>query len=199
LEGQDEEVINYVAQVLREEPMRKPQPSFDARVMASIRWGVTPRGTRALFDWFFRPRRVALSPIAGIALAAAFAGIAYLGAASATRRAVDRAIARQSATLAAAARDADMAGKQLVQFVLVAPNATSVSLVGDFNDWKVGATPLSSGSGNMWSVQIPLTPGRYNYIFMIDGKKLVPDPTAPRAPVDAFGQPNSVITVGSSD
>ncbi len=195
MEGRDEEMIDHIAQVLRDEPMRKPAPSFDARVMAAIRWSTPqqPTGVRAIANWVVRPRRISLSPIGGLLAAASLAGIAYLGAASVTRTMINQVVATQGAPVASATD-----GKQMVQFVLVAPDAKSVSLVGDFNDWNEKANPLSSESGNMWSVQIPLTPGRYNYIFMVDGTKLVPDPSAPRAPADAFGQPNSVVTVGSS-
>jgi hypothetical protein len=196
LERRDEEMIESIAQVLRDEPMRKPASSFDARVMASIRWSNQPRGARSIAAWFLRPRRISLSPVTAVLAAASVMAVAYFGSAAVTRRMLDGTIAAQSAALSAAASDSQ--GRQLVQFVLVAPEAKSVSVVGDFNDWNAKATPLSSASGNMWSVEIPLTPGRYNYIFMVDGTRLVPDPAAPRAPVDAFGQPNSVITVGSS-
>jgi 1,4-alpha-glucan branching enzyme len=86
-----------------------------------------------------------------------------------------------------------------VQFVLVAPSARSVAVVGDFNGWSSTANPLSSASGNVWTVQLPLNPGRYNYVFVVDGTTLVPDPAAPPAPLDEFGQPSSVITVGSAE
>ena len=197
MEERDEEMIDHIAQVLRDEPMRKPAPSFDARVMASIRWSHKPAGVRAIASWIVRPRRISLSPLSGLAVAASLAAIAYFGAASVARRMIDGVVANQNVALASTAQATT--GVQTVQFVLMAPDARSVSLVGDFNDWDVKATPLSSASGgNMWSVQIPLTPGRYNYVFMVDGTKLVPDPAAPRAPANEFGQPNSVITIGSS-
>jgi 1,4-alpha-glucan branching enzyme len=86
-----------------------------------------------------------------------------------------------------------------VQFVLSAPGASGVSLVGDFNDWDPNAIPLRPTSdGAVWSVTIPLEPGRHEYAFLVDGSTWVPDPAATPSPGDDFGQPNSVITVGSS-
>jgi 1,4-alpha-glucan branching enzyme len=85
-----------------------------------------------------------------------------------------------------------------VSFVIYAPGAQSVALVGDFNGWDVAATPLfPTGSSGAWVVSVPLPPGRYRYAFLIDGARWLADPGAPRAPDDDFGTPNSVLTVGS--
>ncbi len=43
---------------------------------------------------------------------------------------------------------------------------------------------------------MPLAPGRYQYAFVVDGRRFVADPAAPRAVDDDFGQPSSVVTVG---
>jgi hypothetical protein len=191
LEERDEEMIENVARTLREEPMRVASSSFDARIMAAIRWGHRPGRTGAFFRWLVGPRQVAISPLGGFAAAVAMAAAVFLGSRSVALRGAE-AVAGGAMS---AVTDAD-AG-QLVQFVLVAPRARSVAVVGDFNGWNSTATPLSSTSGNLWTVQLPLSPGRYSYVFVVDGTHLVPDPAAPPAPLDEFGQPSSVITVGS--
>ena len=85
-----------------------------------------------------------------------------------------------------------------MQFVLVAPSAHSVALVGDFNDWNVSATQLSRQSGDgVWWVTVPLQPGRYRYAFVVDGTLWRPDSNAPSAD-DEFGRRNSVVTVGGT-
>jgi hypothetical protein len=81
-----------------------------------------------------------------------------------------------------------------VEFVLDMPNASSVTLVGDFNNWSPEATPLSRGSQGRWATRLPLAPGRYQFTFIVDGQRWVPDPARPRAP-DDFGEPTSVVTV----
>ena len=80
-----------------------------------------------------------------------------------------------------------------------APEASTVALVGDFNDWSHTATPMRRAPGDaVWSVTIPLTEGRYRYAFLVDGTQWLPDPSAPRTIDDDFGPPNSVVTVGAS-
>jgi hypothetical protein len=87
----------------------------------------------------------------------------------------------------------------VTRFVLVAPDAKRVALVGDFNDWDRGATPLvpvaAGGQGGVWTVDLPLHAGRYTYAFVVDGHRWEADPSAPRAVGDDFGRPNSVVTV----
>jgi hypothetical protein len=202
LDEQDDMMIEQIAHFLRDEPMRRPTPSFDAKVMAAIRWQGRPSAARAVLNWMTRPRSISLSPVGALACAAAFGGIAYLGAGAAVSRSVapQEAVSPLAAATAASATQEQVASTapQMVQFLLVAPEARSVSLVGDFNDWNATATPLGSSSGNVWTVEIPLAPGRYKYIFMVDGITMVPDPAAPTAPADALGLTNSVVTVGGS-
>lgn len=85
-----------------------------------------------------------------------------------------------------------MPREKKVAFSLDAPQASSVAIVGDFNDWK--PTPLSR-KGSAWEIRVRLAPGQYNYAFVIDGARWVPDPRAPRNAVDDFGSPNSVVSV----
>jgi hypothetical protein len=82
-----------------------------------------------------------------------------------------------------------------VQLTFTTPNAESVHLVGDFNDWNPTSAPLRRVGGQQWQIDIALTPGRHVYAFVIDGRQWVADPSAPRAPDDDFGQPGSVLLV----
>jgi hypothetical protein len=85
---------------------------------------------------------------------------------------------------------------QGVSFSLDAPTASRVSLVGDFNNWDPAATPLARvAGGGRWEAVVPLTPGRYQFTFVVDGSRWVRDPGSPQAMGDDFGQPTSVITV----
>ena len=78
----------------------------------------------------------------------------------------------------------------------VAPHASSVALVGDFNNWDPKATPLRAAStGGVWSVEVPIQPGRHLYAFVVDGTVWRPDPAAPQATGEDFGEPNSALTV----
>jgi hypothetical protein len=82
-----------------------------------------------------------------------------------------------------------------VEFVLRTAADSAVALVGDFNDWDPRATPLRPTADSLWSVVVPLRPGRYHYTFVVDGTRWSRDPSAPRALEDDFGTPTSVITV----
>ena len=85
---------------------------------------------------------------------------------------------------------------QGVSFTLEAPGASRVTLVGDFNNWDPAATPLARVSEEgRWETVVPLTPGRYQFTFVVDGSQWVRDPLLPQATGDDFGQPTSVITV----
>jgi len=84
----------------------------------------------------------------------------------------------------------------VVEFVVLARGASTVNLVGDFNEWNTSATPLQATEREgVWSVKVPLPPGRHEYAFIVDGERWMPDPAAPRAQSDDFGTPNSVVTV----
>jgi hypothetical protein len=82
-----------------------------------------------------------------------------------------------------------------IQFVLVAPAAQRVAVVGDFNDWDPAAAPLSA-TGGVWSGQLEVPVGRHDYAFVVDGERWVRDPNAPQAPADEFGAGYSVLVVG---
>lgn len=186
----DEEFLERMA-----EPLRVPveaSAGFEARVMAVVR---QPERAGAL-AWVVRPRVLRLSPLAGLAAAAGIA-VAVL----ALDRAGEERAAPQVATIApatpASAAAADTV--KLVQFMLVAPNASTVSVVGDFNDWDPTATPLrEAADAGVWTITVPLAAGRHQYVFMVNGTLWTPDPAAPLAVEDSFGMPNSVITVGES-
>jgi hypothetical protein len=155
------------------------------------------RESASALAWIMRPRVLRLSPLAGLAAAA---GIA-LAVLTVERAGSDRAVTRVAATApgATAAPVAAVDTIKLVQFMLVAPTARTVSVVGDFNDWDPTATPLREAAGaGVWTITVPLAAGRHQYVFMVDGNRWTPDPAAPVAVEDDFGLPNSVITVGES-
>jgi hypothetical protein len=95
----------------------------------------------------------------------------------------------QTPTFAAAPREV------LVRLVLIDPHARTVHLVGDFNDWSTTDTPLVRGANGAWSTTIPLRPGRYHYMFVVDGDRWVADPLANETSLDGFGGQDSVLDV----
>jgi hypothetical protein len=151
-------------------------------------------------------RRWTLSPIAAAAAALCFVAIGAGAAAILLDRGEpaipvsesqgDRAGA--SGTVAGAQRAgsaAEAAGATTVRFVIVAPNASRVSLVGDFNGWDATAMPMHRvNEGDAWARDVVLESGRHVYAFIVDGAFHV-DPSAPRAAEDDFGIPSSALVV----
>jgi len=81
-------------------------------------------------------------------------------------------------------------------FVMPAPGAHSVTVVGNFNDWT--PAPLSDKDGDgIWTARLPLPPGRYEYAFVVDGRWWGQDPLADEY-VRSFGEYNSVRYVGQA-
>ncbi|MEI6386089.1 MAG: hypothetical protein WCQ50_05595 [Spirochaetota bacterium] len=82
-----------------------------------------------------------------------------------------------------------------VQFTLAYPEATAVSLVGDFNGWKPGQAVMTrSATDQPWEIKITLPQGHmYTYNFLVDGKYWVSDPQASEAVNDGFGGTNSLL------
>ena len=64
-----------------------------------------------------------------------------------------------------------------VNFICVAPDARSVALIGDFNDWDPMAYPMKRQPDGNWLIQIPLHHGHHHYQFLVDGKPTL-DPKA---------------------
>ncbi|MFO1518731.1 MAG: hypothetical protein U1F57_03560 [bacterium] len=82
-----------------------------------------------------------------------------------------------------------------VRFALKNPGARSVSVSGDFNQWEETALQKSGGEDGVFTLELPLKEGTYTYAFLVDGKKWVADPSAPRSIEDGFGNKNSVINL----
>ena len=82
-----------------------------------------------------------------------------------------------------------------VRFTLLAPGATQVVLVGSFNGWATDATPMTIVEGALWSVTVPLNPGEYPFMFVIDGGQWITPPQAEDFVTDGFGQTNGVVIV----
>jgi Glycogen recognition site of AMP-activated protein kinase len=152
-----------------------------------------------------RDRRILISPVAAIAAALVFAAVGA-GAAIATtswrtRTAGDPAtraavnLPSAPASSGALASSGTGTDRETVRFELAAPNASTVALVGSFNEWNPVATPLTRDpTSGKWMVSLRLPPGRHVYAFVVDGD-VTADPSAPRAADDDFGSANSVVLV----
>ena len=171
-------------------------PEFDDLVMAAVRQSPRPNESErrwrvfGVSRWATASQSIELPRFGSLAIAAGLAGILATGVW------LGRLSVALPASQPGAVSSAGAQAMRQVEFVLMAPAASQVMLVGDFNGWSPGATPLrTTGRNGIWSVTIPLEPGRHEYAFLVDGKQWLPDPDAPLAPHDDFGAPNSILTV----
>jgi hypothetical protein len=166
--------------------------SIDARIMNAVRR--MPRHTGAgLWSRLTTPRRVTITPLSWGLLAAGVVVFAVLGVgqlASAMTQAgpVAGALFPKSET---------PEPPQHVQFVLVAPDAKKVAVVGDFNGWdrKRAGYQAHHRGGGVWSVTASVPLGHHRYSFVVDDSLWVADPMAPRVVDSDFGLTNSAIVV----
>ena len=135
--------------------------------------------------WLARPRTLSVSPLTGALAAAALAALIVIPW-------------TREAPPAGPTPPAETAGitRIYVEFLLRAPEATSVSVAGNFNDWAPAFLEDLDGDG-VWSGRVAVEPGLYEYMFILDGSNWVTDPNAERYVDDGFGNRNAVLTVAA--
>ncbi len=76
--------------------------------------------------------------------------------------------------------------------------AHTVAIAGDFNGWNPQSNLLEDVEGDgIWTGTLKLEPGRYEYMFVIDGEKWLPDPNAFRYVKDGFGNKNAILEINN--
>ncbi|HEY5913038.1 MAG TPA: isoamylase early set domain-containing protein [Verrucomicrobiae bacterium] len=81
-----------------------------------------------------------------------------------------------------------------VNFICHSPQATSVSLVGDFNDWRPTAHPMKQMPDRSWLLNVELKHGHHRYAFLVDGV-LTLDPMAQGITRNDKGERVSLVPV----
>jgi hypothetical protein len=159
-----------------------PPADFAARVTAAL-----PRRRPGLLVrlrlWAATPRTLTLVParLAPVAL-----GLVLFAAGVAVTLAV-----RQGPT-----GPAD--GLVPVRFVLQDPGTEvrSVAVIGSFNQWEAGGFQMRyDPAAQAWILEARVPPGSHEYGFLIDGQRIVPDPSADLTRDDGFGNQNSILLV----
>jgi len=76
--------------------------------------------------------------------------------------------------------------------------AHTVAIAGDFNNWDPRMNTLEDPEGDgIWTATLKLEPGRYEYMFVMDGEKWLPDPNALRYVKDGFGNKNAILEINN--
>jgi len=190
----DDRMMKEIARQLRA-PLSPPvSESFDARVMAAVRR--MPRHSRfKLWSRLTAPKTVTVKPLWWGLAAASVALFAIIGA---MRAFDDVQVATKPMVTALFPKASPAKPPQRVQFVLVAPDAKKVAVVGDFNGWDArhAGYQAQHRGGGVWSVMAPVPVGHHRYSFVVDDSVWVADPNAPRVIDNDFGGvANSAIVV----
>ena len=84
----------------------------------------------------------------------------------------------------------------VVNFEFTDSDAAAVAIAGTFNDWRPDAAPMLAVGDGRWVKKLALSPGTYEYCFVVDGV-WKPDPQAIETFTNPFGGFNTVLRVGA--
>ncbi len=81
-----------------------------------------------------------------------------------------------------------------IRFYCHAPEAQTVCVVGDFNDWNPNLHPLQRQRDGSWHTELPLPHGYHQYVLLVDGRRVL-DPGAHGITRTPQGERVSMISV----
>ena len=198
-----EERVRFVSRLGRDDALRQrtieletllidagrlPRPivpdGFAASVMERL---PAARPSRRLRDLLWMPRTLEWNFVGAIVPVA----VAVLIVAAAVMR-------HTPTTEQLAPLSASVASITPVRLAIMQPGPRMVQVAGDFNGWNPAQTSLEQTTDGAWTVTIPLKPGRYAYMFVVDGRRWIADPFAAEQKDDGFGARNAVLDVPSA-
>lgn len=191
-EGLEAEVMETVRGLGAREAA--PDPA-DSRRKAAAGTSPAPAWRRAV-AWLLEPRPVPVPPAAVVATAAA-ALLIWLWPGAEAPDGTTAPGTSPAATTAVTDESPSGAARVYVEFVMEAPEASSVAVAGDFNGWEPRHQLTDPDGDGVWSGRVPLQPGVHEYMFVIDDSRWVTDPNAQRYSDDGFGHRNAVLAIAS--
>lgn len=159
---------------------------LESLIMQDVRAAKTSPVARIL-EWWVSPRPVRVRPLIGLAAAAAIGALLFLPSSPFQPESIEAPLGATTT----------MVGEQpvYVQFVLEAPDAASVAVAGDFNEWQPEVVLADPDGDGIWSGRLLLSPGVHKYMFVVNGTDWMPDPLAEQYVEDGFGNRNSVLAI----
>ncbi len=73
-------------------------------------------------------------------------------------------------------------------FSVDAKNAQSVAIAGNFNDWSADKNMLKKDELGVWSINLKLQDGEYEYKFVLNGNKWIPDNNLKVTVISRYGK-----------
>lgn len=169
-----------IIQTIRTMDESEPPEGFTARVMADLQ-PKKPTIWRRFILWLTEPRALTYRPLQVIP--AITCVVALLALAFVTMNGPNIENVPHLST---------------VRFVLndKGIQAKNVAVIGSFNEWRADRSEMWYDSNERaWILEAQLPPGDHEYLFLVNGKKLVPDPMAHISRDDGFGNKNSIVFV----
>lgn len=190
-------MIEKVRETLRAAPDAVPDARAVARVLSKVWESPRPSAWRRFADAWRVPALSGLgaSALAGVALLLGFMTRGALAPTESPEPIATEGSPTGEFPVQLAGYDPNAVVAVPTQFVFENAAASEISLVGDFNDWKVGETKLTRLANGVWTTTVPLPPGRHVYAYVLDGTLLVADPRAPNAGDADYGHEGSVVMV----
>ncbi|MCJ2163580.1 MULTISPECIES: glycogen-binding domain-containing protein [unclassified Pseudodesulfovibrio] len=171
---------DIIIQGIRNAPEADAPQGFSQRVMDGLQARTPSLWTRVKL-WLFRPQVLTVKPmqvIPAVTFALALLALAVIKWDTPTGDTVPR--------------------LATVRFILHDTNqeARKVSVIGSFNNWRAERSVMwYNGETQAWILEAQLPPGDHEYLFLVNGERLVPDPEAPMTRDDGFGNRNSIMFV----
>jgi len=171
---------DIIIQSIQSAPEVDPPADLYRRVMDGLEPKRPSLWTRVRL-WLIRPQVLTVRPLT--AIPALTLAVALIALAVVKNQPVTEDPAMRLATVRFILHDTDM-------------HARNVSVIGSFNNWRADRSVMwYSSEAKAWILEAQLPPGDHEYLFLVNGEQLVPDPNAPMTSDDGFGNRNSIVFV----
>jgi len=181
----DSSLPEWVGDALRE-PVTS-HASSRTRIMDAVRSLPTPRRMSAPMRPSRWMRRGLLSPIGSVLATAAMAmvmltRVATPGAGVTDLVTVTRILGDSIVPLGASATNEHWLDTlRIVEFVIRGSGVRTAAVIGDFNQWRRGATQLASTDGNEWRARALVPRDALQMAYLVNGEQVIPaEPLAKR-------------------
>ena len=182
----DSSLPEWVGETLREPVIS--QASSRARIMDAVRGLPVPRRMSAPMRPSRWLRRGLLSPLGSMLATAAMAmvmltRIATPGAGVSDLVTVTRILGDSIVPVSGSATNGNWLDTlRIVEFVIRGSSVHAAAVIGDFNQWRRGATPLKSAGGNEWSARVLVPRDALQMAYLVNEEQVIPaEPLSVRA------------------